>query len=239
MGKLNSIFTFTGKVDQAVGMKGQNGETYVRKNVVPKNPNTTAQVAQRVKMALAGLISKMTPKSAIYGMGNSDVMRRSNFTSNIARKATVTTTNGVAQAVLAPADLIFSDGVNRDLSSLLTASLVSDVLTVTASALPDDIPAVIVIAAYAQTEDGPYTAIEALTITATSLTATFPARRAAQANVYYIPVMQSEGASRASYERAVANIAASDSYAAQAEALTSGVFNYAASNLLGTITPGA
>lgn len=238
MGKLLGMLQYSGKVGETVGMKGADGKNYVRVMASPRNPNTTAQITQRVKMALAGLMSQITPKSALYGLGNSDLKRRSAYTSNIAKKATTSGSGDSIQALLAPADLVFSKGVGRNIDDVLTAAFTQNVLTVTASAMPAEMGAIIVIAVFSEGRTGNYTAVEVKTITSTQLTATFN-NTSLVANVYYIPVMQADGASNASYESAVANIEASNSYAAQVEVLTSGVFNYAASRYLNSYSNGS
>ena len=230
MGKFNSIVTFTGKVDQIVGMKGANGETYARKNAIPRNPNTTAQVEQRTKMSLAGQLSKITPRAAIYGMGSSNQKRRSAFTANIARKAGVVFSDGSAVAQLLPADLVFSEGLGRNMDAAIAASFANNKLTVTGTPadFPEDVDAVVVVAVFSENRTGNYHEVMMDTITREDPSVVFDSADNT-ANVYYIPVLQAEGASRASYLRAIANIEASDSYTTSAEVLTSGVFKYAAS----------
>lgn len=238
MGTQIGIFPFSGKVDNAVGMKGEDGKSYFRKLVTPKNPNTPGQIDARVKMSLAGQLSKITPKSAIFGMGATARKRRANFTGNIARNAETSTVDGVTTARLAPADLKFSDGVGRDISSVLTAAFANNVLTVTASEMPENIDAIVVVGVFSHDRTGNYNAVDVKTITRTNLSVTMNSTEQV-ANVYYIPVLQSEGASRASYERAIANIEATNSYSTQAEVLTSGVFDYAASQYLQSVSQGS
>lgn len=231
MAKQLGIYRFGGKVGQAVGMQGEDGKVYLRELVVPKNPNTTPQIEARTKMSLAGQLSKITPKSAIFGMGATARKRRANYTGNIARKATATTADGTTTAQLHPADLIFSEGVGRDLSQDLTAAYTEGTLTVTADAMPEGVDAIVAIAVFSQNRTGDYNSVQVKTITRTQLSVTMTSNQNV-ANVYYIPVFQSEGASRATYERAIANIESTNSYAAQAETLTSGVFDYGASQYL-------
>lgn len=238
MGKQLGIYRFGGKVGQAVGMKGEGGDVYLREHVIPKNPNTPGQIDARVKMSLAGQLSKITPKSAIFGMGATARKRRANFTGNIARNAETGTVDGVTTARLAPADLKFSEGVGRDLSSVLTAAFANNTLTVTASEMPEGIDAIVVVGVFSQNRTGDYNAVDVKTITRTNLEVTMSSTQQV-ANVYYIPVLQSEGASRASYERAIANIEATNSYATQAEVLTSGVFDYAESQYLQSVSQGS
>lgn len=231
MGKQLGPIQYSGKIANIVGMKGENGENYVRTKVTPRNPNTAPQVAARVKMSLAGLLTHMTPKAAIFGMGTSNRKRRAAFNGNIARKAETTQSGDAIVATLAPADLIFSKGVGRNLGDILSATFVNNTLTVAATAMPDDLAAIEIVVVFSENRTGNYHAVEVKTITGTTLSVSFTSSDQV-ANVYYIPVMQADGASRATYERAVENIEATSSYQAQAEYLTSGVFANGASTYL-------
>lgn len=226
MAKQIGIFPFSGKLDNAVGMKGEDGKNFFRKLVTPKNPNTDAQVMQRSKMALAGLLSKITPSSAIYGMGASTRKRRSAFTGHIASVATSSIAAGVATTNLAPADLVFSKGVARDLKNDITVAFTDNTLSVSVSAgyfEGKDITAIKVIAVFATNRTGDYNEVAVKAITATTTEVTF-GNASAVANVYYVPVFKAESASRAKYDQAVAAIEATHDYSVQAEILTSGVF---------------
>ena len=130
MAKQKSTFQFSGKIGTIVGMKGANGESYIREYVKPANPKSTKQTEQRVKMTLAGLMSKLTAQSVIYGMGTTPRKRRPSFVSNIVRKAEVTTSGGQAIAKINPADIIFSDGVNTPVVMTSTPTLQNQHLVV-------------------------------------------------------------------------------------------------------------
>lgn len=224
MAKQIGIFPFSGKLDNAVGMKGEEGKNFFRKLVTPKNPNTDAQVMQRSKMALAGLLSKITPSSAIYGMGASNRKRRSAFTGNIASVATSSIAAGVATTNLAPADLVFSKGVARDLKDIIQVEFTNNALNVTCNDLPEDLAAIKVIAVFSQNRTGDYNEVAVKAITRDKSQVFFE-NASAVANVYYVPVFKAESASRAKYDKAVAAIEATHDYSVQAEILTSGVFN--------------
>lgn len=223
MAKQIGIFPFSGKLDTAVGMKGEDGKNFFRKLVTPKNPNTDAQVMQRSKMALAGLLSKITPVSAIYGMGASNRKRRSAYTGNIASNATSTVAAGVVTTNLAPADLVFSKGVARDLKSIITLEFVDNNLTAVCNDMPEDLAAIKVIAVFSQNRTGDYNEVAVQAITAETETVHFE-NASAIANVYYVPVFKATSASRAKYDDAVAAIEATHDYSVQADILTSGVF---------------
>lgn len=226
MAKQIGIFPFSGKLDNAVGMKGEDGKNFFRKLVTPKNPNTDAQVMQRSKMALAGLLSKITPSSAIYGMGASTRKRRSAFTGHIASVATSSIAAGVANTNLAPADLVFSKGVARDLKDKLHVAYESpNELTVAfdGDLEAEGLSAIKIIAVFSTNRTGDYNEVQVKAITATSTGVTFN-NASALANVYYVPVFKADSASRAKYDQAVAAIEATHDYSVQAEILTSGVF---------------
>lgn len=59
MGQLNSIFTFRGKLGNAVGMKGQKGKINVRSRVIPNNPKTDTQMTQRAALATASQVASV------------------------------------------------------------------------------------------------------------------------------------------------------------------------------------
>lgn len=69
MGKINSLITFTGKVDNVVGAKGKNGDIIIRK--YQKNPTksqTTNQVKQRTRFLTATGMAHNFPETAYAGL---------------------------------------------------------------------------------------------------------------------------------------------------------------------------
>lgn len=111
MAKFDSIIKFTGNLDDMVGMKGANGQTYIRKNVKPTDPKTASQIETRTKVSLAGQISKLTPPSAIVGLGGSKRERRNRFMKLMLKNMSIQTNNeGAKVAMLPPENLIFSEG---------------------------------------------------------------------------------------------------------------------------------
>lgn len=111
MAKLVGIFQFNGKLGEAVGMKGADGQNYVRTRVIPLNPKSDLQTDQRAKVNLMGRMSQVTPPEVILGMGDNKRSRRSNFNKNIINVATIDRTNpGTIVAKVAPEDIIFSKG---------------------------------------------------------------------------------------------------------------------------------
>lgn len=235
MAKINGMLSYTGKLGQTVGMKGQDGETYVRINTKPANPKSSKQVDQRVKFSLAGQLSKLTPIEAIYGLGSSKRKRRSRFTSIIARNAVVTTGDGITTAKLDPQNLIFSDG-NQVLVPAFQATLDNGVVTLKAASFPDGVDAVLAVIVSTNADREEYISVQTALIDSISAMPTVTIPSGAQANIYYIPVLQASGATSVSYQRAIDNLRDSE-YATQAEILTSGVFSYGRSVLSSTVTP--
>lgn len=233
MGKITGMLQYVGKVGNTVGMKGSDGENYVRINVKPANPKSQAQVDQRVKMALAGLLSKLTDRNLIIGMGNTTRRRRTNFTSLITRMATTQEVDGVVRALLAPEDLIFSEGrvIPVDTENLSTTFNGSKLqVTYGQTALPTDIAAYLIIGAFSKGEE--YIQIDGAVITNTTLSVDIPGQGEA-VNVYVVPITRADGATSTSYERAVIDIETSNDYAAVARGAVAGSLYYGGSAYLG------
>lgn len=65
------------------------GQVVSEYNPSPRNPRTLAQVDQRTKMNLAGLMSKVTPSTVLVGLSPMGRKARSMFVSNILKKCAV------------------------------------------------------------------------------------------------------------------------------------------------------
>ena len=74
------------------------------------NPKTSLQTAQRSKANLAGRISSFTPRTALYGLGNNNRIRRGEFLRNILKESTVSIVDNEYNAKIADEKLIFSKG---------------------------------------------------------------------------------------------------------------------------------
>lgn len=235
MAKLLGLFQFSGKLGQTVGMKGANGENYVRVKVNPTNKKTQHQTDQRVKLALAGLLSKLTDQSLIIGMGTTTRNRRNRFTSNIARMATTQTDNdGTIRALLSPDELIFSEGRMIEIPDTLSTTFNGTSLSVAFSGtFPDDMAGLLVIGVFS--EDNFYTKIDGLLITPDALTGNIAGTGDA-VNVYVIPVVRATSASSIAYQRAVEDIATSNDYAAAARGALAGSLYYGSSVFQSRVT---
>lgn len=240
MGTFNSMISFTGKVGNLVGAKGEDGQTILRPRVKPRDPKTNAQISQRVKVSLAGQLSSLTPKSALFGMGSTNRKRRSNFLKNIIDNAVVTSVNNQLTAKLAPEKLVFSEGRGvavSGFSGTITpgGSGQPNTVNITLSAMPNDVASLVVIAVGADATTETYTEVHVEALTASNLSASF-STEAERVNLYTIPVVQSDGASAVRYQHAVEDIQSTHDYGATAEILTSGIFDYAASDYYASLT---
>lgn len=207
MAKFNSAISFTGKLGQIVGMKGMDGETYARMRTKPSNPKTTAQVDQRVKMALAGMLSKITPSSLLVGLDTSKRKRRTKYTSIIARAAQVTSTDKGVMAKLPPKELLFSDGVTLDMPKL-KATYDGKKLTVSledGESFTEDVAAALIIGVFADLDNGEYISVNGA-ILSDDDTSVQIAGWGGAVNVYAVPLGRAEGASYVSYKRVIDRI---------------------------------
>lgn len=237
MAKLIGLFQFSGKLGQTVGLKGANGENYVRILTKPTNKSSQAQVDSRVKMTLAGLLSKLTSQDLIIGMGNTTRNRRNRFTSNIARGASVTTdaTDGTVRAQLAPEDLIFSEGRLLEIPEGLSTTYNGTSLSVNFNGdLPEGTAALLVIGAFSNGNE--YIKIDGALITDSQKNISIPGGAEA-VNVYAIPIVRAENVSNTTYQRVVEDIDASNDYAAVASAALAGNLYYGASVYQNRVTP--
>lgn len=137
MGKfVGFIGTISGKVGTTVFQKGEKGISYGRTyQPVVSNPKSVGQTDQRAKMNLVGRLSMVTPKSLLIGMdGTNNRQRRSIFTSNLLKVATIDRSAGdEVVAKIAPEDVVFSQGaevINATMGSVsVTERSVATTLT--------------------------------------------------------------------------------------------------------------
>lgn len=128
----NGLGQFRGKLGGAVFAVNA-GEQIVRQyQPQVANPRTAAQLTQRAKMNLTGKLSAIVRNSAIMALGINSRERRSVFTSNILRSATVTIDGTKYTAAIAPENIIFSKGNSVPVVTL-TATFVEGAITITAT----------------------------------------------------------------------------------------------------------
>ena len=158
MGKtdFNGLSQWTGRIGGLV-FKVVNGKQVIvpyKKEVF--NPRTEAQMSNRAKFALAGMINKITPKEVLVGMSSDRRSRRPLFSSNIMRHANVSVANGSVTAALDANDLVFSQGVAAPVT--MSEMTVNDGLVGgTLGDLPENVDAVMMIAVVYDTTVGHYT----------------------------------------------------------------------------------
>ena len=158
MGKtdFNGLSQWTGRVGGLVFkvVNGQQVITPYKKEVF--NPRSGAQMSQRAKFALSGMINKIVPKEVLVGMSPDRRKRRPLFASNIVRHANVSTAGGSVTATLDANDLVFSQGVAAPVTvSGMTVN--NGVVDGTLEALPEKVDAVMMIAVVYDTTVGLYT----------------------------------------------------------------------------------
>lgn len=110
---INMVGKFRGKVGAMVfRTEAGIGQIASEYNPNPKNPRTLAQTRQRVKMSLAGMISKNIPANLLVGLDSNGRTARSMFVSNILKSATLEAgaTAGSFKAVLDMEKIKFSMG---------------------------------------------------------------------------------------------------------------------------------
>ena len=120
------------------------------------NPRTEAQMMNRAKFALAGMISKIVPKEVLVGMSPDRRSRRPLFTSNIVRHANVSVESGVVKATLNAHDLVFSQGVAAPVT-VSGVTITDGLVGGTLGALPEKVDAVMMIAMVYDSTVGLYT----------------------------------------------------------------------------------
>ena len=158
MGKtdFNGLSQWTGRIGGLV-FKVVNGKQVIvpyKKEVF--NPRTEAQMSNRAKFALAGMINKIVPKEVLVGMSSDRRSRRPLFSSNIVRHANVSIANGAVTANLNANDLVFSQGAAAPVTvSEMTVN--NGLVGGTLGDLPENVDAVMMIAVVFDTTVGHYT----------------------------------------------------------------------------------
>lgn len=128
----NGLGQFRGKLGGAVFAVSA-GEQIVRQyQPQVANPRTAAQLSQRAKMNLTGKLSAIVRNSAIMALGINSRERRSVFTSNILRNATVTIDGTKYTAAIAPENIVFSKGNSVPVVTL-TATYADGAITIVAT----------------------------------------------------------------------------------------------------------
>lgn len=207
MATFDSIIKFTGNLDGIVGMKGTNGKTYIRKNVKPTDPKTTAQVETRTKVSLAGQISKLTPASAIVGLSGGKRERRNRFMKLLLKNMAIinSSDNGAKVAILPPEKLIFSEGRDFPVSVQINSATGARGVTVTMASgevsrlLEAGIEDAIFIFVWSEDDIYRYIDVKSKKIEFLANEGVTSRNLFEKCNVYVIPVLPVDGGTRADY----------------------------------------
>lgn len=107
VGLIGSASGKVGNVVYAVSNGVQIARVY-QPNVA--NPKTKGQTDQRLKVALAGRLSKIVDKAALVGFLGNARQRRGKFIANVVKNASVALVDGVSTAKVALQNIAFSEG---------------------------------------------------------------------------------------------------------------------------------
>ena len=239
MGKISSIIEFTGRTGNLVGAKGQNGRYILRAHQPQvKNANSPAQMETRAKMALAGSLSKLIKSDIIYGMsGSGNRGRRQRWMHEIMKRMTTTSTNGTIQAVLAPSDLILSEG-GFSTGVTIGAVTIEESCIKTTTTFPDSIDRVLFVALYADSRSGGFLAAQSTVVSESGeVTIPFPDEEFHVVNLYAIPIKISSQFSGVSYTSEVAALGEeASSYSSEAKSYNAGRYEWMRSEYVGSFS---
>ena len=238
MAKISSLIEFTGRVGNLVGVKGDNGEFYLRRHVRKvRNVNSEAQIATRAKMALAGSLSKLFPADLLYGMsGRGKRGRRRRWMIKIMQQMTVATVDGKVRATLAPADLILADGQYAPGVSVADMAIADGSVSMTVT-IPDGVERVLVVSAFADSADGRFLSVGSTVATESgSVTLPLPEASLNVANIYVVPIVSSTSQAGVSYSSEVeAAGETAIAYSAEASRYNSERYEWKHSVFFGTV----
>ena len=237
MGTFSSVIEFTGRTGNLVGAKGQDGKVIIRKHQPHvRNANREEQMAVRAKMALAGSLSKLIKADIIYGMtGNGNRGRRQRWMHEIMKRMTTTSANGTIQAVLAPSDLILSEG-GFSAGVTIGAVTIADGSIKTSATFPDSIDRVVFVALYADSRSGGFLAAQSTVISESGeVTIPIPDDEFHVVNLYAIPIKISSQFSGVNYTSEVAALGEeASSYSSEAKSYNAGRYEWMRSEYVGS-----
>ena len=237
MGKFSSVIEFTGRTGNLVGAKGQDGRVVIRKyQPSVKNANSEEQMAVRAKMALAGSLSKLIKAEVIYGMsGSGNRGRRQRWMHEIMKRMTTTSSSGTIKAVLAPSDLILSEG-GFSTGVTIGAVTISEGSIKTTVTFPEDIDRVLFVALYADSRNGGFVAVQTTVVSESGeVTIPIPDEEFHVVNLYAIPIKISSRFSGVSYTSEVAALGEDvSSYSSEAKSYNAGRYEWMRSEYVGS-----
>lgn len=237
MGKISSVIEFTGRTGNLVGAKGQDGRVVIRKyQPSVKNANSEEQMAVRAKMALAGSLSKLIKAEVIYGMsGSGNRGRRQRWMHEIMKRMTTTSSSGTIKAVLAPSDLILSEG-GFSTGVTIGAVTISEGSIKTTVTFPEDIDRILLVALYADSRNGGFVAVQTTVVSESGeVTIPIPDEEFHVVNLYAIPIKVSSRFSGVSYTSEVAALGEEvSSYSSEAKSYNAGRYEWMRSEYVGS-----
>lgn len=236
MAKISSLIEFTGRAGNLVGMKGENGEFYLRRHVRHiRDANSESQVVCRAKIALAGNLSKLFPADLLYGMSGSGKRgRRRRWMVKIMQQMTTATVDGKVRATLDPADLILSDGQYAP-GVVVTNMAVADGNVSMTVTIPDSVERVLVVSAFADGTE--FMSVDSTVVAESgSVTLPLPDSRQNVANIYIVPIVRSTSQSGVSYSSEVGAVGETTvAYSAEASSYNSERYEWRHSMFVGTV----
>lgn len=239
MAKISSLIEFTGGVGNLVGVKGENGEFYLRRRVRHvHDAQTDAQIVTRAKVALAGSLSNLFPAELLYGMSGSGKRgRRRNWMAEIMQRMTTSTVDGKVRAMLAPADMILSDGRYAYGVTVTNPTIADGHVSMTVT-IPEGVERVLVVSAFADGTERRFMSVNSTVATATgSVTLPLPEERQNVANIYIVPISRGTSQSVVSYTSEVGAIGdESVSYSAEVRTYNTEQYEWKHSIFVGTVS---
>ena len=238
MAKISSLIEFTGRAGNLVGVKGENGEFYLRRHTRhARNANSEAQVIARAKMALAGSLSKLFTSDLLYGMAGSGRRgRRRRWMVEIMRHMETVTVDGKVRATLAPEDMVLADGQYAYGVVVSNTAIVDGHVSMTVT-IPEGVERVLVVSAFADSADGRFMSVASTVATETgNVSIPLPDARQNVANIYVVPIVRSTSRSGVAYTSEVgATGETTVSYSAEARMYNSEKYEWRHSAFVGTV----
>jgi len=238
MGKISSLIEFTGRTGNVVGVKGDNGEFYLRRHTRHvHDASSMNQVEARAKIALAGSLSKLFGAELLYGMsGNGKRGRRRHWICEIMKHMDLAVVDDKVVATLSPENMILSEGQYAYGVAVSNAAIVDGNVSMDIT-IPEKVERVLVVSAFADSANGRFMSVDSIVATESgSVSIPVPEERQKVANIYLVPIVRSTSPSGMSYSSEVgASGTTTISYSAEARMYNSEVFEWRHSIFAGTV----
>lgn len=241
MARISSVIEFTGRVGNLVGAKGQDGEYLLRKHQPQvKNPNSWEQISHRCKISLSASLASLIPSDVLYGMkGSGRRGRRQRWLHEIIKRMSTTVSDGTVTALLAPSDLLLSEGPFA--SGVTMSGIIATGGNIEATVtFPEEVDRVVVVSLYAKERNSGFLATKSTVVTESgTVTIPFPSTNFRVANLYIIPIRESRYLSGVSYSGDVVASGEEMSYSSEAVAYNAGRYEWMHSEYVGSYTASA